>query len=202
MHRPAIDPTSLESPVHRLPATGKVVAALMIVLAITAIPTRHAVYLVIPAAILSVCLILARLPARLLLRRLAMLEPFALGVALLAFFQPGGWRIVLILLAKCTLCFLAMILLSATTTLSQLLSVLRRFRVPSLLITTMLLMHRYLFVLLEESQRMRRARAARTMKPGRQFAWRNLSTVIGQLFIRSVDRADRVYAAMCARGWR
>ncbi len=66
----------------------------------------------------------------------------------------------------------------------------------------MLLMHRYLFVLGHEAHRMNRARACRTFRNTRRFQWQSLSTVIGQLFIRSADRADRVYAAMCARGWR
>jgi energy-coupling factor transporter transmembrane protein EcfT len=29
-----------------------------------------------------------------------------------------------------------------------------------------------------------------------------MATVISQLFIRSSERAERIYAAMCARGWR
>ena len=28
------------------------------------------------------------------------------------------------------------------------------------------------------------------------------ATVIGHLFIRSSERAERIYAAMCARGWQ
>ena len=62
-------------------------------------------------------------------------------------------------------------------------------------------MHRYLFVLADESARMRRARASRTFTAGRRFRWHTLSTIIAQLFLRASDRADRIYNAMQARGW-
>jgi cobalt/nickel transport system permease protein len=71
-----------------------------------------------------------------------------------------------------------------------------------LLITTMTLMHRYLFVLSDEAERMRRAQASRSFTRGRRFQWRSMSTVVGHLFIRASERAERIYDAMCARGWR
>jgi cobalt/nickel transport system permease protein len=49
---------------------------------------------------------------------------------------------------------------------------------------------------------MRRARASRTFNQGRLRAWGTLATVIGQLFVRSTERAERIYAAMIARGWQ
>jgi cobalt/nickel transport system permease protein len=75
-------------------------------------------------------------------------------------------------------------------------------RVPALLVTTLALMHRYLFVLLDESERMRRARSSRTFWRQRRARWRMLGTVVGQLFVRASERAERIYAAMCARGWK
>jgi cobalt/nickel transport system permease protein len=123
-------------------------------------------------------------------------------VAILSLFQPGGWQAFVLIVSRCTLCFITAILLGATTPVTELVQVLRKVRVPSLLITTMLLMHRYLFVLLDESQRMRRARASRTFVKRRHLEWRTMASIIGQLFIRSVERAERVYAAMSARGWQ
>ena len=106
------------------------------------------------------------------------------------------------MVVKTTLCLLTMILLSNTTPFSALLGVMQRVRVPRLLISTLALMYRYLFVLTDEAQRMRRARASRTFQSGRWWTWRTLATVIGQLFIRSTERAERIYAAMAARGWQ
>ena len=130
-----------------------------------------------------------------------LLVPFALGVALLALFQPGGTAIFLATLARSTLCLAALLLLSATTRFTDLLATLRRWRVPALLVTTLALLHRYLFVLAEESTRLRRARRSRTFAPGRARAWRSAAGVAGQLFVRASERAERIWAAMCARGW-
>jgi cobalt/nickel transport system permease protein len=70
------------------------------------------------------------------------------------------------------------------------------------MLTTLALMYRYLPVLAEESRRMDRARKSRTFSMCRVMIWHNLTTVIAQLFMRSVDRAERIYLAMCARGWK
>jgi cobalt/nickel transport system permease protein len=71
-----------------------------------------------------------------------------------------------------------------------------------LLVTTIALMHRYLFVLVDESLRMRRARSSRTFSRQHRVRWHVLGTLVGQLFVRASERAERIYAAMCARGWK
>jgi cobalt/nickel transport system permease protein len=49
---------------------------------------------------------------------------------------------------------------------------------------------------------MRCARASRTFQRRRRLHWQMLGTVVGQLFVRASERAERIYAAMCARGWK
>ena len=119
------------------------------------------------ALFLSLMAGLSRISPRFLLWRLLALEPFALGVAGLAILQPHGGRIFVTMLAKTSLCLLTMVLLSNTTAFSALLEVMQRVRVPRLLVSTLALMYRYLFVLIDEAQRMRRARASRTFRDGR-----------------------------------
>lgn len=188
----------LDSPIHRLPAAVKLTGAL--VLLVATISTRAA--LVPVAVVLIVVATMSRVPTGFLLKRLLLLEPLALGVALLALFQPDGGRIFALLVTRSTLCLLTMILLSNTTPFSEVLRVLRRLRVPALLITTLALMYRYLFVLLDEADRMKRARTSRSFARQRRFGWKTMATVAGQLFIRSTERAERIYEAMSARGWR
>ncbi len=193
-----------DSPLHRLSATLKLVTTLAVVVALVLTPVRlrFTWFFVAVAVVLVVAAALSRIPPRYLLGRLLLLEPLALGVALLAFLQPGGWRTGLAMVLRSTLCLAAMILLTNTTRFSDLLAVLRRARVPPLLVTTIALMYRYLFVLVDEAQRMQRAQASRTLRAGRVHAWRTTASLAGQLFLRSTERAERIYAAMCARGWR
>jgi cobalt/nickel transport system permease protein len=158
--------------------------------------------MIVPAGVLVAVAALSRIPPGFLLKRVLLLEPFVLGVALLAVFQPGGWRLMLLLIVRCTLCLLTMILLSNTTPFAELLRVLKKVHVPALMITTLALMYRYIFVLADEALRMRRARMSRTFVAKRRWQWQTLATVISQLFVRASERAERVYAAMCARGWQ
>ncbi len=192
----------LDSPVHRLPAAAKLVATLALVLALVAVPLHDGWFFAVVALALSVTAAISRIPARFLLGRLLFLEPFVLGIVLLSFLQPGGGRIALAMALRSTLCLATMILLTNTTRFSDLLLVLRSARVPALLLATIALMYRYLFVLIDEAERMQRARASRSLRPGRAHAWRSLAALAGQLFLRSTERAERIYAAMCARGWQ
>lgn len=190
------------SAVHRLPAGVKLAAALAVVLLVVLLPRQawgaHAAVAISLAGVAWA----ARLGLRPVIVRLLLLEPFVLGIALLALLRPGGTMLFLSMLTKATLCLASMVLLTATTRFSDLLGVLWRLRVPPLLVTTLALMHRYLFVLLEELERMQRARRSRSFTGGRAMAWRGSAQVAGQLFVRTSERAERVYLAMCARGWK
>ena len=195
----SLDPHSrIDSPVHRIPAAAKLIAALGILVATVSTPRAF----VPVACVLLATAALSRIPPLFLLRRLIILEPLALGVAILALFQPDGGRIFARIVVRATLCLLTVILLSNTTPFAELLRVFRRARVPALLVTTLALMYRYLSVLIEESERMRRARACRTFTGGSGRAWKSLAAVVGRLFVRATERAERIHAAMCARGWK
>jgi cobalt/nickel transport system permease protein len=153
-------------------------------------------------SLLVLTTLLSRLSLFFLLKRLLVLSPFVLGVVVVNAFQPASRANWLAVAVKSVLCLLRVTLVSNTTPFSLILRVLKSARVPALLITTIALMHRYLFVLVDESERMRRARLSRTFTHGQRFHWRTLATVVGQLFIRASERAERIYDAMCARGWK
>lgn len=187
---------------RRSPAWIKLAVALGLVIAIVQVPINGWRFFLAIGVFLSGVAVLSKIPIAFLIRRLILLEPLVLGVALVALLQPHGGRVFLTMITKSTLCLLTMILLSNTTPFAEMLRSLQRLRVPALLITTLALMYRYLFVLVEETERMKRARASRTFT--RQWArdWKMLATVVGHLFVRSTERAERIYLAMCARGWK
>lgn len=77
----------------------------------------------------------------------------------------------------------------------------RKLGIPALFVTQLLFVYRYIFVLLEEALAMRRARDARgygraSYPPG---MW---GIFMGQLLVRTVDRAGRIHKAMLARGFK
>ncbi len=191
-----------DSPVHRLAAGLKLGLALVIIVGTVLMPVQGHAWFIGAASLLVLATLLSRLPLLFVLKRLLILSPFVLGVVLVNIYQPVSHANWLGVALKSVLCLLTVILVSNTTPFSQILRVLKFIRVPALLITTIALMHRYLFVLVDEAERMRRARASRTFTRGWRFHWRTLATVVGQLFIRASERAERIYDAMCARGWK
>jgi cobalt/nickel transport system permease protein len=191
-----------DSPLHRLPAWVKLGAGLIAITGSVVVPAHWTGWFLGVGGVLGLATVLSRIPVLFLVKRLLLLSPFVLGVAVVNAFQPGAaadWRF---LLVRSFLCLLTVVLVANTTPFSQILSVLRAVRVPALMITTLALMHRYLFVLVEEAGRMQRARAIRTFIPHRATRWQTLATVAGRLFVRASERAERIYDAMCARGWK
>ncbi len=187
---------------HGFSPRVKLALALVIILGTVLLPRRPGPLYCIPVAVLLVLWAFARMPLSVLLRRLMMVEFFIIGIALLTLLNPAAGPVFLGAFIKSNLCVLAMLLLTWTTPFHDILQELRRFRFPSVMLTTLALMYRYLPVLAEESRRMHRARASRTFSRRRRLAWHSLSAIIGQLFVRSAERAERIYLAMCARGWK
>ena len=183
-------------------AGWKLAATLGVVVALIAVPVGAWGFLAGTAAGLGMLTRVSRVPFGFLVRRVLLLELFAVGVIVMAVFQPGGWGLAAFLGVRTALCLFAMMLLANTTPFGELVRVMKRMRVPALLVTTVSLMYRYLFVLADESERMRRARMCRSFSGRRAGSWRLRATVISQLFLRSSERADRIYGAMSARGWR
>jgi cobalt/nickel transport system permease protein len=103
----------------------------------------------------------------------------------------------------------AAILLSATTSFPDLLVAMRAVHIPRLLVAILAMMWRYLFVLSDEALRLMRARESRSAsdglngRPGGSLAWRGKVTggMAGSLFVRSLERGERIHAAMNARGY-
>jgi cobalt/nickel transport system permease protein len=100
------------------------------------------------------------------------------------------------------------ILLTATTQFPDLIHALRHLRVPPVLVSIISFMYRYLFVLSDEAMRLVRARQSRSARltghpSGGSIPWRAqvAGNMAGQLFLRSYERSDRVYAAMLSRGY-
>jgi cobalt/nickel transport system permease protein len=157
------------------------------------------------------------------LARLAGLAlPFTLTAATLLVTTPGmpvttflgmtitdaGVARFLEIVLKSWLSVQAALLLTLTTPFTEILRGLERLRVPPTLITIMSFMYRYLFTLRDEAERLLRARTARSgsptnVKSGGSLIWRAkiAGGMVGNLFLRSYERSERVHAAMLARGY-
>jgi cobalt/nickel transport system permease protein len=208
--------SNLSSPLHRLDPRAKLVGfVVLIVICVTTPPNLYAAF----AAYLGLELVLvlvSRLPWKHVLKRMLIVLPFILVVAVfLPFFNKGGgsynlgpltvsshglmvlWNVTI----KSTVSVLAIILLSSTTPFPELLKGMERLKVPHLMTTLLSFMYRYIFVLMDELQRMRRARDSRGWSGKWLWQAKVIGHMIAALFLRSYERGERVYAAMLARGY-
>lgn len=192
----------IDSVVHRFPTTLKILVSIGLILSIVLIPAYQMLFYVITFTGLIIVGVLSRIPLYFFARRILLLEPFVVGIAVLLLFQPNGGKIFLSVVTKSTLCLFTMVLLSNTTPFGDLLNFLKRIHIPALLVTIFALMYRYIFVLIDEVEKMNRARMSRTFTRSRTHIWKSRAVLIGQLFVRSTERAERIYASMRSRGWR
>jgi len=208
-------PSAAVTPLARYSPRAKLIAALGLLLVISiAQPIWFPVAPGVPLSWIHVAAALlvaaaawsARMSPRYLAKRLA---AFAVPLSIIGLSIPladgtRGWTIMAGVLAKGFLSFTVVLVLVHTTGFDKLLGALRSIGVPKLLVAMLAATYRYVFVLLEELERMRRAQFARTFDcPHRlsRITVTNGTRLIGMLFVRCSERAERVHAAMVARGF-
>jgi cobalt/nickel transport system permease protein len=208
--------------VHRLDPRLKFLATLGYVLAVTTTPPAAWQALGLFTVLALAAVAAAEIPPIEALKRSTIALPFAGMVAIsLPFTRAGqeiwgtevlGWHLGITdeglalffaVVAKAWLSVTVSGLLVATTPFPNLLRALRWLRVPAVLVSTISFMYRYLFVLVDEAQRLQVARESRSAGRGGRVLWRAgvLGGMVGSLFIRSYERSERIYAAMLSRGY-
>ncbi|GMO33960.1 MAG: cobalt ECF transporter T component CbiQ [Termitinemataceae bacterium] len=205
------------SVIHSLNTRIKAAAAGFYIVLVVSVPTQQVSalfpFFLYPALLMS----LSGTPYRALFSRLLCALPFAIfaGISNLVvmrdiaftlgtFAVSTGLVSFCSILLKTTLTVLAVMILIATTPFSEISAVLTRsplFRVFGL---QLLLCYRYIFVLLDEAQSMWTAYILRCpQKKSKKSAIKmsDMGSFLGQLLLRSFDKAERVYYAMKCRGF-
>lgn len=202
------------SPAHRLGPLSKLLVTVAYIATVVSFD-KYALSAMLPMLLYPVVMFqVSGIPVRACLYKLRVVLPLVLAVGL---FNPlfdrapmlalggvavsGGVISMLTLMLKGVLSLMASFLLMATTGIDALCAALRRLRVPGMLVTLLLLTYRYVGVMTEELAVMTDAYHLRA--PGQRgihhSAW---GSFLGQLLLRSMDRAEALYAAMRLRGYR
>jgi cobalt/nickel transport system permease protein len=95
----------------------------------------------------------------------------------------------------------ALYFLSLNTPMTSLFQYLHHTRLPSFLVTLMELIYHYIFILWEESDKIKNAQESRLGYWGFKNSIRSLGILAGMLFLRSYQRCDRIYTALESRGY-
>ena len=211
--------------IHHLDARVKLVLAVLFIVA-TALTPEEAwpAYVLLAALALGVA-VASQLGVGFVYRRSALALPFALAVVTVVFSTPGrpllstqvlGMKLALTgaglvrfasIVLKSWLSMQVAVVLTGSTPFPALLQAMRSLHLPKILVAVAGFTYRYLFVIGDEALRLMRARAARSGasegRSGGSMFWRARVTgnMAGSLFLRSLERSERIYDAMVARGY-
>ncbi|MCX9015154.1 MAG: cobalt ECF transporter T component CbiQ [Candidatus Methanoperedens sp.] len=216
--------------VHLLDGRIKILIALAIVVYAVSLPRMEPVNFLklgLLEAYLIILLVLARLKFSYLSLRFALALPFGLTIAVLQAFLkqpfirdftvlytlPPGLEVTregilfgTIIFAKFLVCITSIILLSSTTSMSELVSSSRRLGMPRELALLFTMMVRYLFVFWKMLLRIRTAQKTRCFelwnrKVPRMWTLEQVGYTISSLFIRSYEQGERTFQSMLCRGY-
>ena len=198
---------------HRLDPRAKVLATLVFIVSVVSFG-RYELSALIPFFVFPAAVIgLGDLPAGYLIRKIALICPFALVVGM---FNPifdsavmlqlgplaisGGWFSCASIVVRAALTVSAAIILVAVTGFPAICRAMERLGMPAAFAMQLVFLHRYIFVLTEEGGRAARARELRSFgKNGRGMA--SYASLLGHLLLRTWLRAERIHMAMLARGF-
>lgn len=207
------DLTAIDSPVHRLHPLSKLVTTTIYIMVVVSFHKYDlsglAAMILHPAVLFA----LGSIPPGICFYRMRYVMPLVCAVGLLnPFFDrtpmlvlgpltlTGGIISMVTLMLKGILCLTASFLLAATTPVDSLCYALLQIHMPRMIVTLFLLTFRYVFVMLEEAAVMTEAYQLRA--PGQKgihyTAW---GSFLGQLLLRSMDRAGELYESMLLRGF-
>lgn len=221
MHHEYIDRFSRgQSPVHRLDARVKIIVLVAWVVMMVLTPAARWWQITGYVAFLGGMVLVSRVPVGYLLVSALRVLPFVLAtIVLVPFMREGrelaglslgafrlgvtdrGLAVFLNVLVRSYLGVLAMLCLVSTTPFSRLLEGMERLRVPRIMIAVLSFLYRFLFVLVDQAGRIKRARDARSFGAHGPGQLRVLGHMVASLFVRTWQRSERVYQAMCARGF-
>ncbi|MDR1979792.1 MAG: cobalt ECF transporter T component CbiQ [Synergistaceae bacterium] len=203
-----------DSAIHRLHPMAKLLATIAYVVVVLSFPSRNVSgmvpFLLYPAVLMP----LSGTPYRPLAGRLLFALPFSLvgGLSNLVLmrgtaFTVGGFSVsygmasFASIMLKTLLSVFAVLLLIATTSFAEIVRQLTRMGMPNILCLQLVMTYRYLSVLLAEASSMFTAYVLRAPEQ-KGVKMKDMGSFLGQLILRSFDRAGRVHQAMRCRGFQ
>jgi len=206
----------LDSPVHALDARAKAIALFALIVVCVSTPNKDWWPFAVYAGLVLIIAVASRIPPKYILSRLLIVIPFVIFIGIfLPFMHKGGTRINLGhihiysegliffwgIAVKALISISCLILLSSTTPFADLMHGLELLHIPSFLTTVSSFMYRYIFIIVDEAERMARARDSRNFRGRWIWQAKTIGYMIASLFIRSHGRAERVMQAMSSRGF-
>lgn len=203
----------MQSPLHCLDARAKLIVTVVFLVTMLSVPLTKLSELLLYFVFPLVTAARGGLNYLQIFRRSLIVLPFVTFIGVFNLFydrEPvfrigmlvvtSGWISFLSIILRGLLSVQALLILVYSTGYYRICRSMQRLGVPSVFTTQLLFVYRYIYVLVDESLAMSRARDARSF--GRKsYPLKVWGTLIGQLLIRTFDRAELISRAMLARGF-
>jgi len=201
------------TPIHRLDPRAKIIVSVAFIFTVLSFDRYEISALISFFAFPVFLLVSGELPVGYLIKKIVIISPV---VVLIAIFNPlfdretifvisgsgisAGWISFLSIMIRFSLTAGSILILLASTGFYEVCMALERMGIPSLFVMQLLFLYRYIFVLLDEGARMVRAHALRSFSDKR-MSIKIFGSILGNLLLRTVDRAERIHRAMLSRGF-
>lgn len=199
--------------IHRIHPMAKMITTILFLVVVISFDKYNISGLIPLFAYPILLMALGDIPYRSVLSRLLIALPFAFfaglsnpfldrDTAFLLFGAPISWGLLsfLSILIKTVLTVMAVLILIATTPMDRLAHELIRIKIPKVFVMQIMLTYRYLGLLIAEAGNMMTAYHLRSSRQ-KGIRIEHAGTFMGQLLLRSFDRAEKVYVAMKLRGF-
>lgn len=205
--------TRKDTPIHRFqPSVKLIVTVLYLIIIISFGPYQVSgliPYILYPILVMTI----GEIPFKPLFYRVLVALPFALAAGIsnlffnknIALFILGigvseGMLSFCSILLKTILTVMAVLILISTTSINDLTYVMIHMKIPAIIVIQIMMTYRYIGVLLEEVSVMYHSYILRAPKEN-AIKLKHMAPFLGQLIIRSFDRAERIYNSMKCKGF-
>ncbi len=205
----------LSSPLHRFDPRAKILCITALIISIVLIDDIS--ILLIGSLIVILLVYISKIPLRFILKRLRWVAIFVFAILIvLPFTMPGETIFSIGVLAitkegiikgcmislKAFSVILLIFPMLATMKFVIFIKALEKLRVPNKLTQIIAFTYRYIFVVLNEIQRMLRSIESRGFKRKMsKFSLQIIGNTIGMLLVRSYERSQQIYNSMVSRGY-
>lgn len=213
------DIASGDSVIHNLDARVKLISTVIII--IFTVFSEKLIVPIIMEIFLLIILYLSKVPLKDAFKRIALLLPFG-GIIILfqPFIHPGnvlwtyswmeitdtGLNWAILLLARLIASLTAIVLLSSTSPMQEIVASFRKLKMPKELAMILSITVRFLFVFIDELTTIRNAQKSRNFNIHSNlvsYKWRlrQIGYTIAMMFLKSYEQGERVHKSMVSRGF-
>lgn len=205
--------------IHNLEGRVKLISALLII--IFTVFSNQLIVPVIMEIFLLIIMYLAKLSFSQSFKRVALLLPFGgFIIAFQPFIHPGtiiwtspiswihitdmGLNWTVILTTRLIVCLTAIVLLSSTSPMQEVVQSFRKLKMPKDLAMILSIMVRFLFIFLDELEAIRKSQKSRNFdihskKTSYKWRVRQVGYSIAMMFLKAYEKGETVYLSMASR---